>query len=58
MEESIERNDLVELIIDRSETPGEINNQIDSLADEFQKLEENKENGEFADERSDDVQPG
>ena len=57
IEKEIERNDLEELIIDRSKTPGEINNQIDSSAEEFQKLEGNKEDGVFADERGEGVQP-
>ena len=47
-----------ELIIDRSETPGEIKARIDSSADEFQKLEGNKDDGEFADGRGGDVLPG
>ena len=37
-----------ELIIDRSKTTDEINTQIDISADELQKLEENKEDGELA----------
>ena len=53
----IEKNDSEELIIGRSKTTEEVNTQIDISADEFRKLEENKEDGEFPNERGGDVLP-
>ena len=55
---AIGKNDLGELIIDQSKTTDGINTQIDISAGEFRKLEENKEDGEFANERGGDVLPG
>ena len=53
----IEKNDLEELIIDRSETPEGVNTQIDISADGFQKLGENMEDGEYANGVGGDVLP-
>ena len=47
----IEKNDLEELIIDRSKSADEVNNQIDFSAKEFQKLEGENEGSELANEK-------
>ena len=47
----IEKNDLEELVTDRSKSTDGGNNQIDFQAKEFQKLEEENEESELANEK-------
>ena len=54
----IEKNDLEELIIDRSETPEGVNTQIDISADEFQNWKKIRKMGNLRIKGVGGVQPG
>ena len=57
LKKEIEKNDLGELIIDRSKNNDDGGNQIDILAKEFQKLKEENEGSKLANGREEEIMP-